>query len=505
MATDVLPQPINWPKPKWVGGFLGGLFGLWLAFTTVTSNVFQATVESQQEADYFVCYDATECNAGSGSGWSTSGARDGLSKTTPWQCPSDAEGNVNPGTTILFGDGNYTYSRCGYQPGATSSRRLLTASSVDGTVGNWVTLKSENKWGAVWDGEDTARWEGDGDQGARLIRLDQANYIAFEDFEIKRAFALFWDNTQNSTGPYSHDILIKGNLMHDCKFSCVQAKYFDYGWTIDSNHIWDVRDATDANNKGVHAHNLYLMGYNHTVINNVLSASIGGTTITIGGICSTNGTSAPNEFTHTIHVYNNTIVGNGANGDVTNYSYGDRHYVIDLYSRAHNQTGCTSNGTPYNFKNIRFANNLFLNGKDHPEDGQDSQQIGAENLNRILTTTLDCNHYPWVRVSCGDFGYMEVLNNVAEIGRPMNTTYCGYNSTTCTGNVEDAPNINIPNRGPIANQLLYDADLVPFFDYQPVASGSSSISNAGTATYAPTLDINGNPRGVTPDVGAYEL
>jgi hypothetical protein len=50
VVTDVLPRPFTFP---WLtGGFIGGLLGLWLALTTIVSNVFEAEVISVTEVHY---------------------------------------------------------------------------------------------------------------------------------------------------------------------------------------------------------------------------------------------------------------------------------------------------------------------------------------------------------------------------------------------------------------------------------------------------------------------
>lgn len=68
MATDVLPAPLNWPKPWKIGGLLGGLLGLWLALTTVTSNVFQAEVTDTADLRAFPGCEGFGCETTHGRG-----------------------------------------------------------------------------------------------------------------------------------------------------------------------------------------------------------------------------------------------------------------------------------------------------------------------------------------------------------------------------------------------------------------------------------------------------
>ena len=89
MSSIALPIPIRLPSWK---GLLGGLLGLWLAFTTITSNTFNVDVTAV-DGDYFV-----DCDDGNDSNTGTSFAQ-------PWATLQKAADVVVPGDVVLIMDG----------------------------------------------------------------------------------------------------------------------------------------------------------------------------------------------------------------------------------------------------------------------------------------------------------------------------------------------------------------------------------------------------------------
>lgn len=429
--------------------------------------------------EYYVCYNATECNSGAGSNWSSgSSGNSGLSKSSPWQCPDDVEGNLSAGDVVIFGDGNYTFSRCG------SGNEILNLNGTKGTSSDWIVLRAENKWGAVFDGQDTA--SSSDNRSRYLVKVSGASYIRFEDFEMKSAQVIFHGNDQSRI---AHHLHFKGMRLHDCGLACIHSGVgVNHDWIIEANYIYDIVDrASDPCN---HNHGAYLHGYNHTLVNNVLYSGFGGSLLSVGGICSLNGQNDPPDFTHTIWAINNTFDGNGC---VLSTSARDS---IDFYNRqfanADNCANKSPSGTPRNFKNVRFDNNLFLHG----ETQNDSSGRGAQFVSSDSTTneSVSCTHWPWYQPGCstqarGTAGYLEFNNNVSET-RAQNSQYQGF-TTVYSQNCDSCTSINLTNE--------------TGHDYEPTVD-SSAIIGTGSPTYAPIDDILGNPRDPgSVDVGAYQI
>ena len=60
----------------------------------------------------------------------------------PWATFQYAQGQVSAGDTVIVKDGTYTEN---YNSSA------MIYMTCDGTSGNWITFKAENKWGAALD------------------------------------------------------------------------------------------------------------------------------------------------------------------------------------------------------------------------------------------------------------------------------------------------------------------------------------------------------------------
>jgi len=96
-----------------------------------------------------------------------------------------------PGDLIIVGDGNYT--------AATTD---VVAVSTSGTSGNYITYRSENKWGAQIYKTSTVRTVESGFSIA-------ANYIIVEDFEVRDI--VFW---AMYVAPGAHHVEIRGCKVH---------------------------------------------------------------------------------------------------------------------------------------------------------------------------------------------------------------------------------------------------------------------------------------------------
>lgn len=452
------------------------------------------TADATVEGDYYICYDATECNAGPGSGWSSgSAANDGTSRSSPWQCPRDIEGNVVAGDVILVGDGIYNITRC------SDSDTVLRPTGIDGSLGNPITLRAENKHGAVFDGEETSQ---DGASMSRnIIFFEWNDYWEIDGFELTRADR----GIQSYQARPSTNITLKNLKIHDIGFSGVYSGILDHDWSGDALLIYDIWSDSgwDANNTCVHEHGWYMNGYNITLTNSVLHSSDGGTIITFGGFCDVDGdVSTDNDnFTHSYKLVNNTIDGNGC---VVTYTepLGDLRYnTTDFYNRTLNSGNYCSGLNPTsfpnargrNYKNIITQNNLFLNGQTASYFGEPAHSYGNTNSESV-TTPPSCYDFPWYSTSCvgsnGDVGTIELYNNVSADNYVLNPTHQGY----VTGSTGGVYSNNTSNAG--EQNLTDEANN----DYTPTAS-STDLCGQGRSVDLPATDFNGNAR-TQADIGA---
>ncbi len=80
-----------------------------------------------------------------------------------------------------------------------------------GTAAAWITFKAENKWGAVFDGQNNTTTYG-------CVFEPNVSYVQVQDFEFmgmnKMAFGL-WNNS---------NIRITGNKIHDIGRMCTDTE-----------------------------------------------------------------------------------------------------------------------------------------------------------------------------------------------------------------------------------------------------------------------------------------
>jgi hypothetical protein len=129
---------------------------------------------------------------------------------SPWLTIQHAADTVNAGDTAIVGDGTYTGAAC--TAGENSGQGLVSVSH-SGAPGNYITFKSQNKWGAVLQGNTTSATSGCA-EGWRL----SGSYIRIQDFDM-RGFAD--DAVDNYPG--GQFINIVGNHIHDIGRYCTRT------------------------------------------------------------------------------------------------------------------------------------------------------------------------------------------------------------------------------------------------------------------------------------------
>jgi hypothetical protein len=165
---------------------------------------------------------------------------------------------VSAGDTVIVKDGIYTGS-------GTQVVRI----NKQGTSSNWITFKSENTWGAVIDGDATAKY---------VVNIAGSSYLKIEGFDITGSY-----DTVLPMNPASN-IIVYNNIIRDAgKDFCSNDNDGNSGIhistgsshiTIDSNIIHDNGrllvgekgcGVTSDNND----HGIYPEGKNIDIINNV--------------------------------------------------------------------------------------------------------------------------------------------------------------------------------------------------------------------------------------------
>lgn len=117
---------------------------------------FFCLAKSSEASTYYIATTGNDSNAGTSS--------------SPFLTIQHAADVVNPGDTVIVKDGTYS----------TTTSTFISLSRT-GSAGNYITFKSEHKWGAVLDGLDNGSTGGD---YCWMLGSD-VSYIKIQDFEIK--------------------------------------------------------------------------------------------------------------------------------------------------------------------------------------------------------------------------------------------------------------------------------------------------------------------------------
>ena len=178
----------------------------------------------------------------------------------PFRTLSRAVAAAGPGDTVIVSDGIYGHENTITGGDGSQIEAAPVVFRRSGNPNAWITLKAQNKWGAVLDCEMLCD---------AYIDLKDASYIAIQDFVITRGYR----EGIHSNGA-AHDITIQGNRIEYIANRSSSTTYgMDgmytnpncYNFIIDGNVFHDIgrNDVTNLD------HGLYLRGSYFTVTNNI--------------------------------------------------------------------------------------------------------------------------------------------------------------------------------------------------------------------------------------------
>lgn len=206
-------------------------------------------------ATYYVSPSGNDSNSGSIS--------------APFKTIQKAANIVNPGDTVIVRDGTYT---------DTDSNNYIVKLSRGGTSSNWITFKSENKWGAVLDGQNNTT-------GYGWALTAGSQYVRIEGFEVKGVRSIGFHIPTNSE---VNNIVFYGNKIHDVarhQILCTDPTIYigragifagktTSNITVDSNVIYNIGRLaggcpSQPNMEYAHDHGIYTYADYSTIINNI--------------------------------------------------------------------------------------------------------------------------------------------------------------------------------------------------------------------------------------------
>lgn len=409
--------------------------------TARTAAVIPDGCHGHVPTTYYVATDGSDGNDGESAPF----------KTIQW-----AAGKVCPGDTVIVKDG--VYFGPPFDP-VDSSTAYLVNLNRGGTRDNWITFRSENRWGAILDGG--AERYGWPEAKPYLWNFnDNAAYVRVEGFELRNGMNGFYNNSH-----HAHHIYIYGNHIHSlgriCAYTGGGQGIAVFQGVCTSHHTYDSNVIHD-NGRFPHGengcdyqanmewyekewtkydHGLYLCGSHTVVVNNIFYNLHAGRSISCG--CYATG-------------YKDEIINN-----VFAHANPDREGYILVHSY---EAG--------NYCTI-IENNIFY----HPTG------------DAIITFTP--------RDSMASVTGLVVQNNLVFGGKDDGLFDEGRSGAEVPELIHAVVENNIEGQDP----LFWDPDAYDFH----LRCNSPAI-DVGIADKAPDHDIEGNlrPQGSGHDIGAYE-
>ncbi len=384
---------------------------------------------------------------------------------SPFESIQKAVDVINPGDVVIVKDGIYTSAGSRYPDRVIQFNR-------GGTAAAWVTVKAENQYGAILDGQNYSTI-----YGAVFFN----SYINFDGFEIRnfKNAGLWMQGT--ASGVQTHDLVITRNWIHhiarvmiaDCTDGGGRVGAFANGYVYkvkwDRNLIHDIGRipnlACDANLSTTpnyrHDHGLYLQGKYHTVTNNIFYNMYAGWAIKVDGfyLPLTN----PSDASHVIR--NNTFAFPSVPRETTG------HIRFFSNDSGGGQPETDSGNTMQKAINVIVENNISY---------QPPVNAGETSAGPTMIAIMSNGLNPYVGTV--------VRDNLTTVGSVVEEAY---------GGTEISAKVTLSGNLVSTNPLLVNTGANDFH-----LTGSSAAIGAGVAPM-PAVDFAGTAR-TTNDVGAYQ-
>ncbi len=383
---------------------------------------------------------------------------------SPFKSIQKAVDVVNPGDVVIVKDGIYTSTR--YPDRVIQFNRGGTAAAT-------VTVKAENQYGAILDGQNYSTTYG-------VVFFN--SFINFEGFRIRNFKTAGLWMQGSASGVQTHDLVITRNWVHniarvmiaDCtdSYGRVGAYSNPYVYNVrwDSNLWHDIGRipnlACDSNLGSTpnyrHDHGLYLQGKYHTVMNNVFYNMYAGWAIKVDGFYRALSNSA--DASHVI--VDNTFAFPAVPREISGH--------IRFWANTPAETD--SGNTMFRPVNVLVANNISYNPPYY--SGPSAASPGPTFIAALYDGVMN-------------YAGTVVRNNITTAASVIDEVSGGgaiTSKVTLSGNrVNTDPMLEDPSNN----------------DFAPLATSVARF--AGYAPATPPYDFAGVARpAVSPDVGAYQ-
>lgn len=203
-----------------------------------------------------------------------SDSNSGLTASSAFATIQRAANAVSAGDTVIVRDGVYTCPANTPDFKTTWTPSYLVELKTSGRADAWITFRSENRWGAKLDGQNTKCFQAiifgaSGDIGS-FTRVE-----GFDVFGFASGFGLY------NRLPGVHDVVIKNNRIHHLGRFCTSTPYGMgvavggaqfYNLTVEGNVIHDNGRLRPSEGCSVghwnSDHGMYISSYNNVIIKN---------------------------------------------------------------------------------------------------------------------------------------------------------------------------------------------------------------------------------------------
>ncbi len=371
-------------------------------------------------------------------------------QSQPFLTIQKAANIVNPGDTVLVGDGTYTMTA------GNACGSAVVCLTRGGTSSAWVTFRSINREGAKLNGQSNSVRYGFEFQSS-------ANYIRIDGFEVYGMGYAGGDASGFVIYNAGHDVVISHNNIHDIGRLCTDTTNGETGIflanpnvTVDSNKIHDIgRFAPGENGCSPstsyytnHDHGIYVDGNvtaaganNPMIRNNVFWNNARGWSIQVYPGAIANLSILNNTFVNPNPYSDGHIIigANTSNGRITdNIFYKPTRAGIDFYAGSASNlvvannisTTAIGNATP---SGVSFSNNLAntdpqLDSSYRPA----STSLAIDRGQTLGDVTLDITGMTRPQGAASDIGAYEYAGSGGTIPPPPPAAPTGLSATTAS-------------------------------------------------------------------------